>query len=109
MATPREQLKNGYDPALGIFRAEGAPEAYKWAVDRLVKEFGWEAVRISVPTDYGRTQMVGILFKDGHGAGIPLKKASVDTLETLFDLNEKPEFLDQFIDQMKVLRDGASS
>lgn len=119
MATPRDQLKNGYDPALGIFRAEGTPETYKWAVDRLVQEFGWEAIRLSIPTDFGRTQVVGVVLDEKRAAQIPLKKVylgspvydeddDVSYWEEVdvFDLNEHPEFVDQFIDKMKAVRDG---
>ena len=115
-----DKLPNGgYDPVLGIIRAEGAPEAYKWAVDRLVEEFGWEAVRIAVPTDYGRTQRIGVLLENGRGSAFPLFQVYLNTpmynnngkishwedVDT-FDLNRNPQFLDRFIDSMKAMRDG---
>lgn len=44
----------------GFFRPECGSEKYRNVLDRLTKEFGADAIRISTATDYGQTQKMAI-------------------------------------------------
>jgi hypothetical protein len=102
----------------GWIAPQCGPEKYRWAIDRLVEEFGAAAVRIAWENDYGRNQGIAVSPNWGEPniqaamwrlvgrhplddiAGIPRDKCR------WYDLNDNRDDLDVFIDRARPMFRG---
>jgi len=87
----------------GYLRPACGPDAYRWAIDRLVEEFGESAVRVGWENDYGCTAKIAV-SSDGWDKSIGI--LALKDGRSGFDLNREPEALDRFITEARPLFRG---
>lgn len=100
--TPCECMVGGY------LKPTCCPDEYRWAIDRLVDEFGEANVRVGWELDFGRTQKVAV------SADRFLTIAAVQTLKgphpdrspRWYDLNDNRSDLEAFIERARPMVRG---
>lgn len=84
----------------GYHGPECCPPRYRWACDRLVEEFGAQAVRLTHVYDYGWTQRIAVVDPgERHGVSVALQHAGFDEETPEFCLDDHPEALDAMIEE----------
>lgn len=94
--------------AVGYLKPACGPKQYRWAIDRLVEEFGETNVRVGWEHDYGRTQKVAVCFDDWK------EKLLVQILmgphpteaDRWYDINDNRSDLDAFIERVRSVHHG---
>ena len=80
------------------------PNEYRWAIDRLVEEFGHLAVRVGWETDHGRTRQIAVSpsgWKDGHLLVWTLYGRHPNDQSCWYDLNDNRSDMDKFIERAR--------
>jgi hypothetical protein len=83
---------------LGAMKPECYTGPYKWAVDRLITEFGESAVRVGWIYDYERRQKVAV-SSDGWKEYIFIQH--LKSPDGSYDMNSTPSDLDAFIERIR--------
>lgn len=78
---------------------------YRWAVERLVQEFGCDAVRVGFSYDYGDSRDAGVSC-DGWSSGVRLVLSRASDDGRVYDLNDHKSALDAFVERARPMFRG---